>query len=174
MIAEVLGTIESEVVCAPPSSARGQTGDHHFAFGECTCEINTLGDPQAALFTFCVALTRQNTLSMLLGSRRAAHGAEAVESVSGEALAYELRNTHEGMRVAIEEEHWQTFSTMTLTQFAKTQLTLAQTIDLSRSQKSTRSPKQPAPKRTASHNGGHASTHKLLSKRPNRQEITKE
>ncbi len=33
------------------------------------CEINTLGYPKAALFTFCVALLLQNTLSMLLGSR---------------------------------------------------------------------------------------------------------
>ena len=29
------------------------------------CEINTLGYPKAALFTFCVALLLENTLSML-------------------------------------------------------------------------------------------------------------
>ena len=121
-----------------------------------------------------MALLRQNTLSMWMGSLRAAHGAEAVQSVSGDALAYELRNTHEGMLVAIDPEEWHVFSEMTLTQFVKTLLTLAKTIDLSRYQKSTRGPKQPASKRTANHNGGHASTHKILTKRPNRKAITKE
>ena len=91
------------------------------------CEINTLGYPKAALFTFCVALLRQNTLSIWMGSLRAAHGAEAVQSVSGDALAYELRNTHDGMLVAIDPEEWHVFSEMTLTQFAKTLLTLAKT-----------------------------------------------
>ena len=140
------------------------------------CEINTLGYPKAALFTFCVALLLllQNTLSMLMGSLRAAHGAEAVQSVSGDALAYELRNTHEGMLVAIDPEEWQVFTEMTLTQFAQTLLTLAKTVDLLRYQKKPRSPKKPAQKRTAYHNGGHASTHKILAKLANCKEISKE
>ncbi len=138
------------------------------------CEINTLGYPKAALFTFCVALLLQNTLSMLMGSLRAAHGAEAVQSVSGDALAYELRNTHEGMLVAIDPEEWHVFSEMTLPQFAQTLLSLAKTVDLGRYQKKPRGPKKPAQKRTAYHNGGHASTHKILTKRPHRKEITKE
>ncbi len=63
---------------------------------------------------------------------------------------------------------------MTLTQFAQSLLCLAKTVDLGRYQKKPRSPKKPAPKRTADHNGGHASTHKTLSNRPHRKEITKE
>ena len=77
------------------------------------------------------------------------------------------------MLVAIDPEHWHTFSEMTLSQFAKTLLTLAKTVDLTRYQKSLRGPKKPAPKRTAYHHGGHASTHWILSKRPNHQEIPK-
>ena len=96
------------------------------------CEINTLGYPKAALFTFCVALLLENTLSMLMGSLRAAHGDEAVEELSGDSLAYELRNTYEGMMVAIEPEHWTVFSEMSLTEFAKTLLKLAKTLDLTR------------------------------------------
>ena len=138
------------------------------------CEINTLGYPKAALFTFCVALLLQNTLSMLMGSLRAAHGAEAVENISGDALAYELRNTHEGMLVAIDPEEWHVFTEMTLSQFAQTLLSLAKTVDLPRYQKKPRGPKKPAPKRTAYHNGGHASTYKILAKRTNRKEISKE
>ena len=129
------------------------------------CEINTLGYPKAALFTFCVALLLENTLSMLMGSLRAAHGDEAVEELSGDSLAYELRNTYEGMMVAIEPEHWTVFSQMSLTEFAKTLLKLAKTLDLIRHRKRRRGPKKPATPRTKYHNGGHASTAKILALR---------
>ena len=129
------------------------------------CEINTLGDPKAALVTFCVALLLENTLSMLMGSLRAAHGDEAVEELSGDALAYELRNTYESMMVAIEPEHWTVFSQMSLTEFAKTLLKLAKTLDLTRCRKRRRGPKKPATPRTKYHNGRHASTAKILALR---------
>lgn len=129
------------------------------------CEINTLGYPKAALFTFCVALLLENTLSMLMGSLRAAHGDEAVEELSGDSLAYELRNTYEGMMVAIEPAQWTVFSEMSLTQFAKTLLNLAKSLDLTRHRKRRRGPKKPATPRTKYHNGGHASTAKILALR---------
>ena len=129
------------------------------------CEINTLGYPKAALFTFCVALLLENTLSMLMGSLRAAHGDEVADELSGDALAYELRNTYDGMMVAIEPDHWTVFSQMSLTEFAKLLLTLAKTLDLTRYRKHRRGPKKPATPRTKYHNGGHASTAKLLALR---------
>lgn len=129
------------------------------------CEINTLGYPKAALFTFCVALLLENTLSMLTGSLRAAHGDEAAEELSGDSLAYELRNTYEGMMVAIEPEHWTVFSQMSLTEFAKTLLRLAKSLDLTRHRKRRRGPKTPATSRAKYHNGGHASTAKILALR---------
>ena len=98
---------------------------------------------------------------MLMGSLRAAHGDEAVEELSGDSLAYELRNTYEGMLVAIEPKHWTVFSEMSLTEFAKTLLKLAKTLDLTRYRKRRRGPKKPATPRTQYHNGGHASTAKI-------------
>ena len=80
---------------------------------------------------------------MLLGSLRAAHGDEAVEELSGDSLAYELRNTYEGLMVATEPEHWTVFSEMSLTEFAQTLLKLAKTLDLTRDRKRRRGPKRP-------------------------------
>ncbi len=51
------------------------------------CEVNTLGDPKAALFVFSVALVLENTLAMLNGSLRAVPGDEAVDELSTDALA---------------------------------------------------------------------------------------
>ena len=129
------------------------------------CEINTPGYPKAALFTFCVALLLENTRSMLLGSLRAAHGDEAVEELSGDSLAYELRNTYEGLMVATEPEHWVVFFEMSLTEFAQTLLNLAKTLDLTRDRKRRRAPPKPATPRTQYHNGGYASTAKILALR---------
>ena len=46
------------------------------------CEINTLGYPRAALYVFAVAALLENTLAMLKGSLRAAHGDEAVDALA--------------------------------------------------------------------------------------------
>jgi IS4 transposase len=129
------------------------------------CEVNTLGYPKAALFTFCVALLLENTLSMLKGSLRAAHGDEAAENLSGNLLSYELQTTSEGMMVAIPAEHWLPFGTMPLKEFVRFLKTLAHKVDVTRYKKHKRGPKKPPTPRAQYHNGGHASTHRLLALR---------
>jgi len=129
------------------------------------CEVNTLGYPKAALFAFCVALLLENTLAMLKGSLRAAHGEEATRDLSGNLLSYELQTTYEGMMVAIPPEHWTPFAAMSTKQFATFLKSLAQKVDLRRFQKHRRGPKKPRPKRGKYHNGGHASTAKILALR---------
>lgn len=78
------------------------------------CQVNTLGDPKAALVTFCVAVLLENTPAMLKGSLRAAPGEEATADLSGNLLSDELQTTDEGLRVAIPAEHWTPLATMTL------------------------------------------------------------
>lgn len=129
------------------------------------CEVNTLGYPKAALFVFSVALVLENTLAMLTGSLRAVHGDEAADELSGDALAYELQTTYEGMMVAIPPEHWQPFATMSLSEFVKHLKSLAQQVDVIRYRKHRRGPKKPKPPRGQYHNGGHASTAKILALR---------
>ena len=129
------------------------------------CEVNTLGYPKAALFVFAVATLLENTLAMLKGSLRAAHGDEAVDELSTHSLTYELHHTYDGMLVAIPPEEWTPFGTMPLSEFVKHLITLAKKVDLTRHQKHHRGPKKPAPQKSQYHNGGHASTAKLLALR---------
>ena len=114
---------------------------------------------------FSVALLLENTLAMLMGSLRAVHGDEAVDKLSTDALAYELQGTYEGMMVAIPPEQWRPFVTMSLSEFVKHLKSLAKRVDVIRYRKHRRGPKKPAPARGQYHNGGHASTAKILALR---------
>lgn len=129
------------------------------------CEVKTLGYPKAALFAFCVALLLENTLAMLKGSLRAVHGEEATAELSGNLLSYELQTTYEGMMVAIPEEHWIPFGTMPLARFVTFLKSLARQVDITRYRKHKRGPKKPPPPHEKYHNGGHASTFKILALR---------
>lgn len=129
------------------------------------CEVNTLGYPKAALFAFCVALMLENTLAMLKNSLRAVHGEEATAELSGNLLSYELQTTYEGMMVALPEEHWIPFGTMPLAKFVNVLKSLAGQVDLTRYRKHKRGPKKPPPPHEKYHNGGHASTFKILALR---------
>jgi hypothetical protein len=98
-------------------------------------------------------------------SLRAAHGEEAAAKLSGNLLSYELQTTYEGKRVAIPDEHWIAFGTMSLAQFANTLKSLARRVDPTRYRKSKRGPKKPSPPRQKYRRGGHASTAKILALR---------
>lgn len=129
------------------------------------CEVNTLGYPKAALFAFCVALLLENTLAMLKGSLRAVHGEEQTAELSGNLLSYELQTTYEGMMVAIPLEHWTAFGTMSLTKFVNFLKSLAKRVDITCYRKHKRGPKKPRPPHEKYHNGGHASTFRILALR---------
>jgi IS4 transposase len=128
------------------------------------CEVDTLGYPKAALFTFCVALLLENTLAMLKGSLRAVHG-EAATDLSGDLLSYELQTTYEGMMVAIPAEYWLPFATMSIQAFTRFLKSFAKHVDIRRFRKHHRTPKKPPTPRAKYHNGGHASTAKILALR---------
>jgi len=121
-----------------------------------TCEINTLGYPPAALFAFCLALLAYNAVSVLKAALRAAHGEEAVtNNISGYYLTLEIRQTYDGMMIAIPAPHWQIFAEMTVTQLARCLITIAQHAKLARYQKHARGPKKKPPERSPYKNGGH-------------------
>jgi hypothetical protein len=128
------------------------------------CEINTLGYPKAALFAFCLALVTFNAVSLLKAALRSVHGATTVnETVSGYYLNLEIRGTYEGMMIAIPEEHWAIFRTLSFAELAKALQEIAGHVKLARYRKHPRGPKKPPPKKTAYANGGHVSTFKLLN-----------
>jgi Transposase DDE domain len=131
-----------------------------------SCEINTLGYPKAALFTFCLALLAYNAVSLIKAALRSAHGRQQVNAeVSGYYLALEISRTYDGMMIAIPAPHWALFRDLSDKAFADALHEVASSVNLSRYQKHPRGPKKKPPKRTAYQNGKHVSTAKLLAQR---------
>jgi len=130
------------------------------------CEINTLGYPKAALFTFCLALLAYNAVSLIKAALRCAHGRQKVnDEVSSYYLALEIRRTYDGMMIALPAPHWVFFRQLSDQGFANVLHELAASVTLSKYQKHPRGPKKKPPERTAYQNGKHVSTAKLLAQR---------
>jgi hypothetical protein len=130
------------------------------------CEINTLGYPQAALFTFCLALLAYNAVSLIKAALRSAHGRKQVNAeVSGYYLALEIGRTYDGMMIAIPAPHWAFFRELPDKAFANVLRGLASSVTLSKYRKHPRGPKKAPPERSAYQNGKHVSTAKLLAQR---------
>ena len=131
-----------------------------------SCEINTLGSPKAALFTFCLALLAYNAVSLIKAALRSAHGRQKVhDEVSSYYLALEISRTYDGMMIAIPAPHWALFRQLSTQGFANVLRELASAVNLTRYRKHPRGPKKKPPERTAYQNGKHISTAKLLAQR---------
>lgn len=127
------------------------------------CEINTLAYPKAALFVFCLALMIRNAVSVMKAAMSAEHGEKKADEISGYYLGLEIEETYDGMMVAIPEAEWTIFRTMSLKEFAEALKGMARQMDLDKYRRSKRGEKKPKPKRTQYRNGGHVSTHKILT-----------
>jgi IS4 transposase len=128
-------------------------------------EIETLGYPKAALFSFCSALVAFNVLSVVMAALRAVHGAEVVEEkVSVYYLADEVAQTYRGMMIALPSAYWtKTYATLTPAALAQELVRIAKTIDLSRYRKHKRGPSKKT-KPTNKKRRNHVSTFRVLEK----------
>jgi hypothetical protein len=127
------------------------------------CEIKTLCYPKAALFTFCLALVAANAVAAIKAALRVTQGSEKVDELSGYYLALEIKQVHEGMRIAVPPVYWDECARLPIREFAARLCEMARHVDLERYRKSVRGPKKPPPKKSRYKNGGHVSTHKLLT-----------
>lgn len=129
-------------------------------------EICTLGYPRAALFGFAVAIVAYNVMALVYGALRAQHGAKKIdEEFSHYYLAAELELVHAGMMIAIPEEDWSVFTTMSDRRFIDVLSFLASQVNLKRFPKTRRGPKKPPPKRASDSRQPHVSTARILAKR---------
>ena len=150
---------------APRQSFTRQTAFQHLA-DYFNSEINALGYPRAALFGFCVALVSYIILSVIKAALGSAYGAKVVENeISGYYLADEISATYRGMLIAIPEENWLVFQTMTPQKLVSLMKKLAENVKLSQFRKHPRGPKKPKPKRIALKNKPHVSTARILAER---------
>jgi hypothetical protein len=93
------------------------------------CEVETLGYPKAALFSFCVAACCYNGWSLARGALRAAHGEEAESAMSSYYVADEMSMTWRGMAVAVADEQWGVYRQADARALAGLLLGLARHVD---------------------------------------------
>jgi hypothetical protein len=130
------------------------------------CEVETLGYPRAALFSFAAAVLAYNTYAVVKASLRAAHGAEVIrEKLSDYHLMGDVAATYVGMDIAVPEECWEPYRTMPLGTFVEAISRLAHRVRLARYPKKKRGPKKPQPRKKSGRRNHHISTARLLAKR---------
>jgi Transposase DDE domain len=107
-------------------------------------EIETLGYPKAALFSFCSALVAFNLLNVVMAALRGAHGAENVDDkISVYYMADEVAHTYRGLTIALSEDYWRsTYAALTPTELARELLRIAKGVNLARYRKHKRGPKK--------------------------------
>jgi hypothetical protein len=117
------------------------------AFREMTvdlrCEVDTLGYPKAALFSFSVAACCYNGWSLARGALRGAHGEEAESGLSSYYLADEMSMTWRGMALAVADEQWRAYREADARALAGLLLGLARHVDPGKYKKHVTRPKKP-------------------------------
>jgi len=127
-------------------------------------EIETLGYPKAALFSFTLALVAYNILATLKAALCSVHGVGKIEAaLSDFYVVNELQGIYRGMMIAIPPEHWQDFAEMPKVDLANALKDLATQVDLKPFLKSSRKKKKKKPARPYDPKHPHVSTAKLLS-----------
>ena len=126
-------------------------------------EINTLGYPKAALFSFCLALVAFNIYAVVMAVLQATHPDKVIKEIVSEYyIAQEIDVATDGMLIAINEKEWTFFSKMSSSELALTLLYIASQADLKKYKKNPRGPKKPLTQRTQFRGHPHVSTAKLL------------
>lgn len=126
-------------------------------------EINTLGYPKAALFSFCLALVAFNIYAVVMAVLQATHPDQVIKDVVSEYyIAQEIDVAMDGISIAITEHERGIFAQANSAELATLLLNIASYVDLKKYKKNPRGPKKPRPKRTQFKGHPHVSTAKLL------------
>ena len=129
------------------------------------CEVETLGYPRAALFSFAAAVLAYNSYAVAKAALRSAQGAAAVdEGLSDYHLVHDVVLTVKGMAIALGPGAWVRYGRLTAAEFAAELLALAGRVKLSRYPKKKRGPKKPPPKKKSGKRNHHISTARTLAK----------
>ena len=98
-----------------------------------------------------------------MAALQATHADQVIkDTVSEYYIAQEIGATTDGMAVAIPENEWAIFATVSLSQLAVIMVNIAAYVDLKKYKKNPRGPKKPRTDRTQFKGHPHVSTAKLL------------
>lgn len=133
------------------------------------CEIATLGYPRAALLGFATAVLAYNTYAVVKAALRAVHGTAVIqEKLSDYHLLGDVAATYVGMDIAVPDECWAPYRTMTASRFAQKLQELAHRVKLTRYPKRKRGPKKPQPRKKSGARNHHISIARVLAERKKR------
>lgn len=128
------------------------------------CEVETLGYPRAALFSFATAVMAWNMYAVVKAALRAAHGQAAIdEKLSDHHLTEHVVSIEVGMNIAVAPEEWVRYQELTPAKLARELLHFAKRVDLTRYPKKKRGPKKPKPRMKSGDRNHHISTAKTLA-----------
>lgn len=129
-------------------------------------EIQTLGYPNAALFSLSCAYVAYNILQCLRQTLEASHPERVTqgERISSYYLADEVAKTWRGIDAVLTDADWNYFHTLTPRELAITLRTLALLVPYRKFTKRKTSKKNTTPRPPTTKRQGHASTEKLLKK----------
>ena len=128
------------------------------------CELQSLGYPPAALFSFTMALVAANILATVKAILASVHGTDKVEAgLSEYYLVEEFRGVYRGMMIAIAPGHWHVFTTWPDPELIQQLQALATRVHLKRFVKSPRGPKRKKKKPPPDKRHPRVATAQLLS-----------
>jgi IS4 transposase len=128
-----------------------------------TCELASVGNPQAALFLFSMAMMAFNIRQVVFAALGAEHGQKLVNELSHHALSVEVSRFTDGMLVVLDDAFWKRQLGSTIADLAKTLRAFSREIDLKRYRKTTRGPKKQVIKPPRTRPKTHVSTAKILN-----------
>lgn len=130
-----------------------------------TCEVKSVGNPQAALFLFCMALLAYNCRQVLLAVLWKVYDQPDVEALSHHKVAKAITKPMDGLLAAIPEPDWNNLVPRTTKDCVAFLFKVAKHVNIRAYRKSVRGPKKPPPVRKRCKAGSHVSTHRLLKNR---------
>lgn len=166
----ILSNLPEEVSAQEIAQGYRQRWTIESAFGEIRkClngEINALGYPKAALFSFGLALTSFNLLSVITGAIGAAHGAQAAANFSTQQAAQEIHYAWATTTALPNKTIWvDRYGSVSAPVMAAELVKLAQHLDIKRFSKYPTRARSPSPKRVHDPRRPHVSTARLLEGR---------
>lgn len=121
------------------------TIENHFQFltQSLHCELPGLGQPQAALFAFAMALVAGNALAVLRGSIRSVHGNKAEAEISGYYLADEISHDYRTLMKYLPAAQWTGWQALAPVALARLLSAVAHHVNLKALTRTQRGPKKP-------------------------------
>lgn len=127
-----------------------------------TCELASVGDPQAALFLFSMAMMAFNIRQVVFAALYAEHDEELVNQVSPHELSVEVSRFTDGMLVVLDDAFWRRVLPQSEADQAEQLRSFSRQIDLRNYRKHPRGPKKNVVKPPPTRPRTHVSTAKIL------------